>query len=45
MEQQLALLRIDYQFSSPGVVPVSAKVDCTPRGSDHCIVTGEYVVR
>jgi endonuclease/exonuclease/phosphatase family metal-dependent hydrolase len=45
MAQDLALLRIDYQFSSPNVVPVSAKVDCAPRGSDHCIVTGEYVVR
>jgi endonuclease/exonuclease/phosphatase (EEP) superfamily protein YafD len=45
MEQQLALLRIDYQFGSPGVVPISARVDCAPRGSDHCIVTGEYVVR
>ena len=45
MHQDLAILRIDYQFSGPNVVPVSAKVDCTPRGSDHCIVTGEYVVR
>jgi vancomycin resistance protein VanJ len=45
MEQRLALLRIDYQFSSPNVVPVDAKVDCTPSGSDHCIVTGQYVVR
>lgn len=45
MEQRLALLRIDYQFSSPNVVPVDAKADCTPRGSDHCVVTGEYVLR
>jgi vancomycin resistance protein VanJ len=45
MSQDLALLRIDYQFSSPNVVPLSAKVDCAPSGSDHCVVTGEYVVR
>jgi endonuclease/exonuclease/phosphatase family metal-dependent hydrolase len=45
MGQDLALLRIDYQFSSPNVVPLSARTDCTPRGSDHCIVSAEYVVR
>jgi endonuclease/exonuclease/phosphatase family metal-dependent hydrolase len=45
MEQRMALLRIDYQFSSPNVVPVAAEIDCTPSGSDHCMVTGQYVVR
>jgi endonuclease/exonuclease/phosphatase (EEP) superfamily protein YafD len=40
-----ALLRIDYLFSGPGVVPLSTQVDCTPRGSDHCIVHGTFEVR
>jgi endonuclease/exonuclease/phosphatase (EEP) superfamily protein YafD len=40
-----ALLRIDYLFSGPGVVPLSSEVDCTPRGSDHCIVHGTFEVR
>lgn len=34
------LLRIDYLFSANGVAPVTVGVDCTPRGSDHCIVEG-----
>jgi vancomycin resistance protein VanJ len=45
MDQRLAMLRIDYQFSSPSVTPVDVKVDCTPSGSDHCMLTGQYVVR
>ena len=45
MQQNLALLRIDYQFSSPNVEPVDVTVDCAPRGSDHCMVTGQYVLR
>jgi endonuclease/exonuclease/phosphatase (EEP) superfamily protein YafD len=45
MNQDLALLRIDYQFSSPNIVPLSSRVDCTPRGSDHCIVAGEFEVK
>ncbi len=40
-----ALLRLDYLFSGPGVVPLSTQVDCTPRGSDHCIVHGTFEVR
>ena len=34
------LLRIDYVFSANGVTPVSISPECTPRGSDHCIVAG-----
>jgi len=34
------LLRIDLLFSANGVTPVSLSQDCTPRGSDHCIVAG-----
>jgi len=34
------LLRIDYLFSANGVTPVSISPDCTPRGSDHCLLTG-----
>jgi endonuclease/exonuclease/phosphatase (EEP) superfamily protein YafD len=32
------LLRIDMVFAGNGVVPESITPDCTPRGSDHCIV-------
>jgi endonuclease/exonuclease/phosphatase family metal-dependent hydrolase len=32
------LLRIDMVFSANGVRPLRIDVDCTPRGSDHCIV-------
>jgi vancomycin resistance protein VanJ len=45
MNHAFALLRIDYQFSSPNVTPLSSRVDCTPRGSDHCIVAGEFEVK
>ncbi len=38
------LLRIDYLLSSPNVQPLGAAVDCTPRGSDHCLVTGDFAV-
>ena len=34
------LLRIDYLFSANGVAPVSVGPDCTPRGSDHCLLAG-----
>lgn len=34
------LLRIDYLFSANGVTPVSAGPDCTPTGSDHCLLQG-----
>jgi vancomycin resistance protein VanJ len=32
------LLRIDGVFSANGLKPLSIGPDCTPRGSDHCIV-------
>lgn len=38
------LLRIDYLFSSPKIVPISSHVDCTWRGSDHCIVSGVFAL-
>jgi endonuclease/exonuclease/phosphatase (EEP) superfamily protein YafD len=34
------LLRIDYLFSANGVTPVSISPDCTPRSSDHCLLSG-----
>jgi vancomycin resistance protein VanJ len=45
MGHDFALLRIDYIFSSPNVTPLSTWVDCTPRGSDHCIVHGEFEMK
>lgn len=32
------LLRIDMVMAGPGVAPLRISPDCTPRGSDHCIV-------
>lgn len=32
------LLRIDLVLTGPGVQPTAISTDCTPRGSDHCIV-------
>jgi len=37
------LLRIDYQLAGPTLRPVLFGVDCTPRGSDHCLLRGKYV--
>ncbi len=34
----LGLLRIDHVFAGPGIRPRRISTDCTPRGSDHCIV-------
>jgi exonuclease III len=45
MGQNFAVLRIDYMFSSPNVSPLATSVDCTPRGSDHCIVHGEFEIK
>jgi vancomycin resistance protein VanJ len=42
MGQELGLLRIDYLFASPNVRPLAMSVDCAPRGSDHCVVTGRF---
>lgn len=40
----LALLRIDYIWSSRGVVPLRTDTDCTPRGSDHCLLRGVFEI-
>jgi endonuclease/exonuclease/phosphatase family metal-dependent hydrolase len=45
MSQPFAILRIDYIFAGPGLTPISTGVDCTPRGSDHCIVTGDFELK
>lgn len=42
--QSFGLLRIDHLFSNPNVIPLYTSVDCTPRGSDHCIVHGRFNV-
>jgi endonuclease/exonuclease/phosphatase (EEP) superfamily protein YafD len=34
------ILRIDYLFAGNGVRPAAIAADCTPRGTDHCLVTG-----
>jgi endonuclease/exonuclease/phosphatase family metal-dependent hydrolase len=39
------LLRIDYLLSNKRVTPLRTSTDCTPRGSDHCIVTGVFEVQ
>ena len=39
------LLRIDYLFSSANVVPSRMRVDCAPRGSDHCMLYGSFELR
>jgi vancomycin resistance protein VanJ len=36
----LGLLRIDYLLTGPGVRPLEVAPDCTPSGSDHCLVRG-----
>jgi vancomycin resistance protein VanJ len=38
------ILRIDYQFSSPNLHPTRLSYDCSPHGSDHCIVQGSYTL-
>ncbi|MGA7731795.1 MAG: endonuclease/exonuclease/phosphatase family protein [Chloroflexia bacterium] len=44
MGQPFGLLRIDYIFSSLNLMPLTLDVDCTPHGSDHCIVLGTFEV-
>jgi len=41
---KFGLLRIDYMLSSPNVVPLRMRADCTPYGSDHCVVHGTFTV-
>jgi endonuclease/exonuclease/phosphatase family metal-dependent hydrolase len=36
------LVRIDHMLSTADIRPLRVAVDCTPRGSDHCIVTGTF---
>lgn len=43
--QLFPLLRIDYMFASPNIVPLATSVDCSAHGSDHCIVLGKFEVR
>ncbi len=38
------LLRIDMVFAANGVAPLQISPDCTPRGSDHCIVHAAVTV-
>jgi endonuclease/exonuclease/phosphatase family metal-dependent hydrolase len=42
MRRGIPLIRIDYLFSSPTVTPLTMKVDCTPLGSDHCMLFGTF---
>jgi endonuclease/exonuclease/phosphatase (EEP) superfamily protein YafD len=41
----LGLIRIDYQWGSPRVTPMRLNTDCTPHGSDHCMLTGTFAVQ
>jgi vancomycin resistance protein VanJ len=41
----VGILRIDYLFSSPGIVPLRSSVDCVLAGSDHCLVRADYELR
>lgn len=34
----LGIVRIDMAFGGNGARPVSMTADCTPRGSDHCLI-------
>jgi hypothetical protein len=36
------LLRIDYVLASARFVALASAPDCTPRGSDHCLVTATF---
>ncbi len=38
------LLRIDMVFAANGVAPIAISPDCTPRGSDHCVVRATVAV-
>jgi endonuclease/exonuclease/phosphatase family metal-dependent hydrolase len=39
------LLRIDMVFTRGDAHPLSISPDCTPRGSDHCILSAKVQVR
>ncbi len=38
------VLRIDYLFGGGGIVPIAIGEDCTPRGTDHCILRSAIAV-
>jgi len=38
------LLRIDYMFSGNGLAPLALATDCTWRGSDHCLLVGDFAL-
>jgi hypothetical protein len=38
------ILRIDHLLGGPRTRPLSVGEDCTPRGSDHCILMGSIAV-
>ena len=40
----IPLLRIDYMLNSPNVTPYRTSADCTLRGSEHCILFGEFAL-
>ncbi len=40
----MGLLRIDYIFAGWGAEPLGLRTDCTPRGSDHCLLVGELAL-
>lgn len=42
LDSPVGLLRIDYLLAGPGVRPLHVGPDCTPYGSDHCLVRGEF---
>ncbi|QBD79415.1 hypothetical protein EPA93_26880 [Ktedonosporobacter rubrisoli] len=37
-----AFLRIDYMFASPNIKPLYLRTDCAPRGSEHCVLIGQF---
>ncbi len=42
---EIPLLRIDYLMTSPNLTTLSMTTDCTLRGSDHCIVRGQFEIK
>lgn len=36
------MLRLDYMLASAQLLPMTFNVDCTSRGSDHCVVWGQF---
>ena len=40
----LGILRIDHFLGGPRTRPLTVGEDCTPMGSDHCILFGEAAI-